>query len=97
MDAGWNAPIPSSVNDGAGMLWFCVAWCVHRRIIARNKARHIHQNRIRDVTQWNVVSVVVVVVGVIVVVVIVVVVVVVVAVVVVSVNATRITSTQVCA
>ena len=51
MDARWNAPIPSSVHDGPGMLWFCVAWCVRPRIIDRDEARQKQQDRIRRVAQ----------------------------------------------
>ena len=51
MDAGWNAPIPCSLHDGPGMLWFCLAWCVRRRISDRDEARQKQQDRIRRVAQ----------------------------------------------
>ena len=51
MVAGWNAPTPSSANDGAGMLLFCVASCVQQRILDRDRARQKQQNDIRLVAQ----------------------------------------------
>ena len=51
MDAGWNAPIPSSLHDGPGMLWFCLAWCVRRRITERKEKLQKQQANIRRVAQ----------------------------------------------
>ena len=56
MDAGWNAPIPSSLHDGPGMLWFCLAWCVRRRITERQEALQKQQAYIRRVTKRDLLS-----------------------------------------
>ena len=51
MDTGWNAPIPSSLHDGPGMLCVCLAWCVWRRITEHEKALQKQQPYIKRVTQ----------------------------------------------
>ena len=50
----WNAPVPSSKNDGAAMLFFCVASRVRQRFSARDKDRQQQQDDIRLVAQTKI-------------------------------------------
>ena len=54
MLVAWKAPVPSSPDDAGAMLFFCVAWCVHGRLSARDKDQHDQQNEIRLVAKTKI-------------------------------------------